>query len=269
MTDLIHAETVELNDEFGLMYLKDEGIAGIHVRGLAKLLGCDNSAIRHAMVAAQQCDKIELEIPTAGGLQRCAFILESGLMKVLKYIRRGNFADSTRLAAEDLYDRFAEAGFKLYVMLKVEPEALRAMLPELPAPAAPEPVAPPLSPIEEQINMALKLAGEPGDAAIKALELIHGIANGTLPVPMLTPLQAEESKDDKICDAIVNYISRRTDRQSDWAAISRGVSMLRPETGTPNGYRLNTKGNVTRLLKRIEKQGRGRWVSPTIFQLNE
>jgi hypothetical protein len=266
MTNLIHTETV---DDLGLIYLKEEGIAGIHARGLAKLLDCDEASIRHAMVAANHCDILEAQIPTAGGIQGAKFILESGVMAILKYIRRGKFADSTKLAAEDLYDRFAEAGFKLYVMLKVEPEALREMLPEPPTPTAPETVSPPLSPIENQISMALRLAGEPGDAAIKALELIHGIVSGSPTISTERAIAASESVDDKICEAIVNYISRRTNRQSDWNAIARGVSVLRPEPGMPKSRRLNNKGNVTRLLKRIEKQGRGRWISPTIFQLND
>lgn len=270
MTDLI-TETVELHDDLGLIYLKDEGIAGIHIRGLAKLLGCGSESIRFAMSqgGCQAQEVIELEIPTNGGIQGVKFILESGVTKALKYIRRGKFADSTRLAAEDLYDRFAEAGFKLYVMLKVEPEALRAMLPEPPVAATPDPVIPPLSPIEEQINMALKLAGEPGDAAIKALELIHGIANGNPSISTERAIATAESATDKICDAIVNYISRRTNRQSDWQAISRGVSVLRPQPGMPKGRRINNKGNVTRFLKRIEDRGQGRWVTPTIFQLND
>lgn len=177
MTNLIQTETVDLNDDLGLIYLKEEGIAGINMNKLAQMLGCETTSIRFAISqgGCREHEVLAIQIPTAGGTQGAKFIIESGLMKVLKYIRRGKFADSTKLAAEDLYDRFAEAGFKLYAMLKVEPEALREMLPE---PPAPEPVAPPLSPIEEQISMALRLAGEPGDAAIKALEVIHGIVNG-------------------------------------------------------------------------------------------
>lgn len=263
MSDITQATSAI--EESGLIYLKEERVAGIHMRGLARLLGCDVSAIKYASVAVSECDILKREMPTAGGVQGVLFVLEPGVRSILKHIRRGNFAQETKDAAEDLYDRFAEAGFKLYVMLKVAPESIAEMLPQA------APVVPPiiLDPMERNVSLALRLAGAPGEQAIKALEVICSAMQPTpiAPTPTITPTTGEPTQDD-LCDAIVRYLEGREGRQSGWAPIARGVGVLRPAPGDKGSKRLNNKGNVTRLLTRIEKRGQGRWVEDDLFQLN-
>jgi len=110
-----------------LIYLKERDAAGIHVRGLARMLDCDPKTVQRAVEGVTIEDKVEAEIETGGGIQGVTFILESGVIKVLKEIRRSTRTKKeTRDTAEDLYDRFAVAGFKLYAMLKVAPDELKA-----------------------------------------------------------------------------------------------------------------------------------------------
>jgi hypothetical protein len=109
-----------------LIYLNDRDVAGIHYRGLARLLDCDVKTVSNAAETVNLEDIIELEIQTTQGLRTVKFLLESGVIQVLKKIRRSNrIKKETCENAEDLYDRFATAGFKLYAMLKVAPEALK------------------------------------------------------------------------------------------------------------------------------------------------
>jgi len=169
MTNLQHTTT---NDGLGLIYLKDSGVAGINLNGLARMLGCEVTTVRNA--CNQECseeDVMEVQMPTSGGVQWVYFILESGLIKTLKTIRTGKFKAETKLAADNLYDRFAMAGFKLYAMLKVAPEVLQSMIP----PSSIPDFTTELNPIDAQIQRAIALAGGGGALAIEAFKLIHGI----------------------------------------------------------------------------------------------
>ena len=109
-----------------LIYLSDRDVAGIHYRGLARMLDCDVKTVSRAAETVTLEDVVELEIETPQGLRTVTFLLESGVIQVLKTIRRSSrIKQETRDNAEDLYDRFAMAGFKLYTMLTVAPEALK------------------------------------------------------------------------------------------------------------------------------------------------
>ena len=185
MTNLQHTTT---NDGLGLIYLKDSGVAGINLNGLARMLGCEVTTVRNA--CNQECSKedtIEVQMPTTSGIQWVYFILESGVMKTLKTIRTGKFKTETKLAAEDLYDRFAMAGFKLYAMLKVAPEVLQSMIP---LSSIPDFTTAPNT-LDAQIQRALALAGG-GALAIEAFKLIHGIPN-TPPSPGPSPTKASQT----------------------------------------------------------------------------
>jgi hypothetical protein len=109
----------------GLIYLPDINKAGIHVRGLAKLLKCDTDSISRLSKGVGVNEILEAEIKTVGGIQSTKFILEDGVVNLLEIIQ-----DSARVKAETkkeaklLYRRFARAGFKLYAMMQVAPEKL-------------------------------------------------------------------------------------------------------------------------------------------------
>lgn len=110
-----------------LIYLEDLDKAGINVKGLARMLDCDTKTISRLTEGVTLEDVITLEMPTPGGLQGVTFIFESGVIQILKAIRRSSrIKQETRDNADELYDRFALAGFKLRVMLEVAPEALKA-----------------------------------------------------------------------------------------------------------------------------------------------
>ena len=180
MTNLQHTTT---NDGLGLIYLKDSGVAGINLNGLARMLGCEVTTVRNA--CSQECsdhDVIEAQMPTNGGTQGVCFILEPGIIKTLKTIRTGKFKAETKIAADGLYDRFAMAGFKLYAMLKVAPEVLQSMIP----PSSIPDFTAELNTLDAQIQRALALAGG-GALAIEAFKLLHGIPN----TPTATPASPE------------------------------------------------------------------------------
>ena len=157
----------QVSDRVDLIYLSDLGKAGIHIRGLASMLNCAPMVISRSIEGVSQDNILELEMQTAGGLQGVTFILERGVVQVLKSIRRSNCAQATKDAAEELYDRFAEAGFKLYAMLEVAPEALIPNGYHKSPPQTDE-----FAEMRARVELAKSLAGNPG--AIEAYKsLFH------------------------------------------------------------------------------------------------
>ena len=116
--------TTQTQDGVELVYLKDRDMTGTHIAGLARLLDCDGMTVSRAAKTVTEKDAFELEMPTSQGLRTVTFMNEAGVMKVLKVLKSGKHCQSTKDAAETLYDRFAMAGFKLFVMLKVAPDVL-------------------------------------------------------------------------------------------------------------------------------------------------
>jgi hypothetical protein len=108
-----------------LIYLEDQDVAGIHIRGLARLLGCDPKAVKRVSETVALESIFEAEIQTTQGVRTVAFILEEGVIQILEAIMDGGHKQETKSAAKDLYRRFARAGFKLYAMLQVAPEKLK------------------------------------------------------------------------------------------------------------------------------------------------
>jgi hypothetical protein len=102
-------------------------------------LDCHQQTILNALEGVNLENTVEVQVQTGGGLQGVNFILEAGVVQVLKTIRRSSrIKKETRESAEDLYDRFAVAGFKLYAMLQVAPEALKEMVDRHVAPEQPK-----------------------------------------------------------------------------------------------------------------------------------
>ena len=125
MTDSI-VPTQTLIPGVELIYLEDRDVAGIHISGLARLLNCHPQTVQNAVETINLEESIEAELFTQQGLRTVNFILESGVIKVLESIMDGRSKKETKDSARDLYRRFAIAGFKLYAMLKVAPETLKA-----------------------------------------------------------------------------------------------------------------------------------------------
>jgi hypothetical protein len=164
----------QMADGVELVYLKDWDVAGVHMRGLAKMIGCDVMTVKRAAEGVTQTDLVELEMPTAGGSQGVTFILEKGVIQVLKTLRRSGCAQRTRDAADDLYDKFAMAGFKLYAMYKAAPEELAAKF----APTTHAPIDE-LAEVRVKIQAAIDLAGKPGGHAVAAYKALFGAPNQT------------------------------------------------------------------------------------------
>lgn len=126
------------------LYLEDKDVAGIHTRGLAKLIGCDPKTVQNALEGVKEscfenCETVtgivfegvnkglflDAKIQTAGGPQTVTFILENGVVEILERIADSKCKQETKDSARRLYRQFARAGFKLYAMLKVDPDALK------------------------------------------------------------------------------------------------------------------------------------------------
>jgi hypothetical protein len=109
-----------------LYWIEELGIAGIHLRGLASLLGCQLGTIQSILKGDKGIVLLEAEIITQGGLQGVRLVSEIDLAKVLRHIARSKCKEETRDRADDIRDRLAAAGFKLMVMLELAPAELAA-----------------------------------------------------------------------------------------------------------------------------------------------
>lgn len=118
-----------------LIYLRDKELAGIHVRGLTRLLNkyskteISNQTVSNAISALEGVSLINpfgAEILTEGGMQGVKFIFETDLPKVLRKLAQSKrTSDQTKDAAWELLEQLAAAGFKLYAMLHVAPDVLQ------------------------------------------------------------------------------------------------------------------------------------------------
>jgi anti-sigma28 factor (negative regulator of flagellin synthesis) len=108
-----------------LIYLEDQDVAGIHIRGLARLLDCNPWSVHQAKKNVSLDHVREVEMQTARGMQEVSFILEEGVIQILESIMDGKYKRETKSAAKTLYRRYARAGFKLYTMLQVAPKKLK------------------------------------------------------------------------------------------------------------------------------------------------
>jgi hypothetical protein len=109
-------------EEEGLIYLEDIKQVGIHIRGLARLLDCDPKTVQNLLEDNQVLDAV---LQTATGEKTVKFILEKAVIAVLKAAALSSkIKPETKQNALDLFERFALAGLKLMVMMKVAPEKL-------------------------------------------------------------------------------------------------------------------------------------------------
>ncbi|HEY9825219.1 MAG TPA: hypothetical protein V6D19_07210 [Stenomitos sp.] len=114
-----------------LYWVEELQVAGIHGRGLANLLGCNNDLIVDTTTRLKGeglISILEAETLTPGGIQGVGLITEADLPKVLRRIERGKAKAETRDRAGDIRDRLAAAGFKLMVMLELAPQQLKAQV---------------------------------------------------------------------------------------------------------------------------------------------
>ncbi len=109
-----------------LYWIEELGIAGIHQRGIARMLNCASESIASAIEAVNFTQFIEAEIVTPGGVQGVNLISETDLAKLLRHIARSKAKPETRDRALDSLEKLAAAGFKLMVMLELAPTELVA-----------------------------------------------------------------------------------------------------------------------------------------------
>ena len=91
------------------------------LRGIARMLDCDPKTVQNAGVKLNIVK--EAELLTGQGIQGVNFITEDDIIVLLKSIRDSKrIKKETRDNADRIYDTFAQAGFRLMVMLEVAPE---------------------------------------------------------------------------------------------------------------------------------------------------
>jgi hypothetical protein len=111
-----------------LYWIDELQVAGIHQRGLAKLLGCDPITIRRVIDGGTQITILQAEVVTEGGIQGVTLIQESDLPNILESINLSKAKVETRKAAMHVLKAFATAGFKLMAMLELAPQQLVAQV---------------------------------------------------------------------------------------------------------------------------------------------
>jgi hypothetical protein len=121
---------VKHKDGIDLYWIEESGIAGIHVRGIAKLLECNPKTVASAIEANQQIAPLEAEVLTKQGLRTVTLVTEADLAKILRCIAKSKAKIETRDRADDVLDRLIAAGFKLAVMLELAPAKLVEMATE-------------------------------------------------------------------------------------------------------------------------------------------
>lgn len=109
-----------------LYWIEELGIAGIHVRGLATLLGQDPGNLNKFIKGAYQSTFLEAEVITAGGLQGVYLISDSELADILVEITASRMDKAVRDRAKSILKKFTAAGFKLMVMMQLAPAELAA-----------------------------------------------------------------------------------------------------------------------------------------------
>lgn len=112
-----------------VMYWLDElQEGGLHINGIARLLGCDSKSVSQYMSAVVGLTTIEAEIVTEKGLRAVVLILGEEFQKLLRHIARSRANASLRDRADDIRDKLAASGFKLAVMLELAPQRLATQL---------------------------------------------------------------------------------------------------------------------------------------------
>ncbi len=115
-----------------LYWIEELGIAGIHIRGIARILECDPKTISKQIDGVNFLQHLEAEIVTPGGVQGVNLISETDLAKLLRHITRSKAKPETRDRALDSLEKLAAAGFKLLVMLELAPQKLAEEVRQLP-----------------------------------------------------------------------------------------------------------------------------------------
>jgi hypothetical protein len=111
-----------------VMYWVEElGDGGLSIRGVARLLGCDDSVVRNALKGAEGIDSFRAEIITDGGLQCADLLLSKDFSELMERIIFSRCKEETRRKASALNKKLAAAGFKLAVMLELAPEKLASL----------------------------------------------------------------------------------------------------------------------------------------------
>jgi len=109
-----------------LYWVEELGVAGLHQRGLASLLGHDPGSLGKLVKGVEGLNFLKAEIITEHGLRSVDLILESDLSEVLVEIVSSKTKHETRDRAKDILKKLAAAGFKLMVMMELAPAELAA-----------------------------------------------------------------------------------------------------------------------------------------------
>lgn len=109
-----------------LYWVEELGIAGLHRKGLARLLDCNSKTVDTFLKDDTLQGLVTAEIVTENGLRTVTLIPETHLSAVLRKIARSKCKEETRDRAMDALEQLAAAGFKLMVMMELAPAELAA-----------------------------------------------------------------------------------------------------------------------------------------------
>jgi hypothetical protein len=117
-------------DGITLYWVDELNLSGLHVRGLAKLIGYNDGNLNTFIkkLPAYQIDVVSAECETEQGLRTAYFYSENDIVVILEAIIFSSIKVEVRKRASDVLKRLAAAGFKLAVMLELAPEKLKASI---------------------------------------------------------------------------------------------------------------------------------------------
>jgi hypothetical protein len=113
---------VRQNDGVDFYYSSKTKLTAMSLRGIARMLGCDVRTVINAGEKLQLGK--EAELLTKQGIQSVKFILETEIPQLLKGIIESRAKKETKNRAEEIRDKYVQAGFRLQVLLEVAPEVV-------------------------------------------------------------------------------------------------------------------------------------------------
>jgi hypothetical protein len=120
--------TAKEKDGIVMYWLDELQEGGLHINGIARLLGCNPNSVSQYMSAVIGLTTIEAEIVTDKGVRVVMLVLGGEFQKLLRHITRSRASASLRDRADDIRDKLAASGFKLAVMLELAPQKLAAQV---------------------------------------------------------------------------------------------------------------------------------------------
>jgi hypothetical protein len=113
---------VREEDQVDLYYSSKTKLAAMSLRGITRMLGCNIKTVVKVADTLKLGKKAELL--TRQGIQPVTFLLETEIAQLLRGIIDSRAKKETKNKAEEIRDKYVQAGLRLQVLLEVAPEVV-------------------------------------------------------------------------------------------------------------------------------------------------